>query len=250
MKRIRTATTEADGYQNELEPVDAKWTARGGRVAGRAGEISSSVEGSQQIAFEKPAKSDARQSFAPPPKQEISTDSISPVRHIGRGSRCGAGVAQYMPGEYLSAASSENVLRAHFLAIRAISEVAGRGSADGARQFAVGGARGDRPIQPDDDWGRRGDRDRVGLAYAVWSGLKGFAKYSGVSITEDMTGEFFGTFLVPSLMHQDPHYHREPYLPIPQESCMRLCRWYGRRAIRGSRCSIMPMLWAELRQRW
>ncbi|MHB1938102.1 MAG: hypothetical protein ACYCOR_16150 [Acidobacteriaceae bacterium] len=45
-------------------------------------------------------------------------------------------------------------------------------------------------------------------------GFRGFAKYSGVSLTEDMTGEFFGTFLVPSLMHQDPHYHREPFLPI------------------------------------
>jgi hypothetical protein len=45
-------------------------------------------------------------------------------------------------------------------------------------------------------------------------GFKGFAKYAGVSITEDMTGEFFGTFLVPSLVHQDPHYHREPFMPI------------------------------------
>jgi hypothetical protein len=25
-----------------------------------------------------------------------------------------------------------------------------------------------------------------------------------------MTGQFFGTFLIPSIMHQDPHYHREP----------------------------------------
>jgi hypothetical protein len=25
-----------------------------------------------------------------------------------------------------------------------------------------------------------------------------------------MTGEFFGTFLIPSLAHQDPHYHRMP----------------------------------------
>jgi len=25
-----------------------------------------------------------------------------------------------------------------------------------------------------------------------------------------MTGEFFGTFLIPSVMHQDPHYHRMP----------------------------------------
>ncbi len=47
-------------------------------------------------------------------------------------------------------------------------------------------------------------------------GMRGFAEYSGVSLTEDMTGEFFGTFLVPSLVHQDPHYHREPFLPIPR----------------------------------
>ncbi len=59
-------------------------------------------------------------------------------------------------------------------------------------------------------------------AYAIASnpyspygpGLKGFSKYAGVSLTEDMTGEFFGTFLVPSVMHQDPHYHREPSMPI------------------------------------
>ena len=49
---------------------------------------------------------------------------------------------------------------------------------------------------------------------AYGPGFDGFAKYSGVSLTEDMTGEFFGTFLVPSLVHQDPHYHREPYMPI------------------------------------
>ncbi len=45
-------------------------------------------------------------------------------------------------------------------------------------------------------------------------GMRGFAKYAGVSLTEDMTGEFFGTFLIPSLVHQDPHYHREPFMPI------------------------------------
>ena len=40
-------------------------------------------------------------------------------------------------------------------------------------------------------------------------GFHGISEYAGVSMTEDLTGEFFGTFLVPSLMHQDPHYHRE-----------------------------------------
>ena len=45
-------------------------------------------------------------------------------------------------------------------------------------------------------------------------GFTGISKYAGVSLTEDLTGEFFGTFLVPSLIHQDVHYHREPFMPI------------------------------------
>jgi hypothetical protein len=42
-------------------------------------------------------------------------------------------------------------------------------------------------------------------------GMPGFAKYVGVSYTEDITGEFFNTFLIPSIVHQDPHYHRVPH---------------------------------------
>lgn len=38
----------------------------------------------------------------------------------------------------------------------------------------------------------------------------GWAKLSGVTLTQDMTGEFFGTFLIPSVAHQDPHFHRLP----------------------------------------
>ena len=45
---------------------------------------------------------------------------------------------------------------------------------------------------------------------AYGPGFHGFERYVGVSVTEDMTGEFFGTFLIPSVMHQDPHYHRMP----------------------------------------
>jgi len=41
-------------------------------------------------------------------------------------------------------------------------------------------------------------------------GLPGWRRYVGVSFTQDLTGEFFGTFLIPTLVHQDPHYHREP----------------------------------------
>jgi hypothetical protein len=29
-----------------------------------------------------------------------------------------------------------------------------------------------------------------------------------------MTGEFVGTFLIPSIVHQDPHYHRMPHATI------------------------------------
>jgi hypothetical protein len=47
-------------------------------------------------------------------------------------------------------------------------------------------------------------------------GMHGFAKVVGVSYSEDMTGEFFGTFLIPSIVHQDPHYHRMPHATIPR----------------------------------
>ncbi|TCK71997.1 hypothetical protein C7378_2628 [Acidipila rosea] len=41
-------------------------------------------------------------------------------------------------------------------------------------------------------------------------GFEGWGKLSGVAFTQNATGEFFGTALIPSLMHQDPHYHRMP----------------------------------------
>ncbi len=41
-------------------------------------------------------------------------------------------------------------------------------------------------------------------------GMPGYARYVGVSYTQDLIGEFFGTFLIPSVAHQDPHYHRMP----------------------------------------
>jgi hypothetical protein len=47
-------------------------------------------------------------------------------------------------------------------------------------------------------------------------GMPGFARNVGVSFTQDMTGEFFNTFLIPSIMRQDPHYHRMPNARIPR----------------------------------
>ncbi|MGD0912101.1 MAG: hypothetical protein ABR928_09400 [Terracidiphilus sp.] len=45
-------------------------------------------------------------------------------------------------------------------------------------------------------------------------GFFGWSKDGGVSLTQDITGEFFGTFLIPSIAHQDPHYHRMPKASI------------------------------------
>lgn len=47
-------------------------------------------------------------------------------------------------------------------------------------------------------------------------GFPGYAKNVGVSFTQDLTGEFFSTFLIPSLAHQDPRYHRWPNRSVPQ----------------------------------
>lgn len=46
-------------------------------------------------------------------------------------------------------------------------------------------------------------------------GVYGWAKLSGTNLTQDMTDQFFGTFLIPSVTHTDPHYHRRPDFSIP-----------------------------------
>ncbi len=47
-------------------------------------------------------------------------------------------------------------------------------------------------------------------------GIKGWAKLTGTNFTQDMTDQFFGTFLIPSITRTDPHYHRRPDLSIPR----------------------------------
>lgn len=42
---------------------------------------------------------------------------------------------------------------------------------------------------------------------AYGPGMSGYGKYVGVSFSQDMTGEFVGTFLISSIAHQDPRYH-------------------------------------------
>jgi len=41
-------------------------------------------------------------------------------------------------------------------------------------------------------------------------GVKGFAKLTGYGLLEDAQGEFFQTYAIASLLHQDPRYHRIP----------------------------------------
>jgi len=51
---------------------------------------------------------------------------------------------------------------------------------------------------------------------AYGPGMTGFARYVGVSYSQDATLEFFSTFLIPTIVHQDPHYHRMPHASIPR----------------------------------
>ncbi len=43
---------------------------------------------------------------------------------------------------------------------------------------------------------------------AYGPGLEGFGRLFGYEMLQDAQGEFFGTFLIPSLVHEDPRYRR------------------------------------------
>lgn len=45
-------------------------------------------------------------------------------------------------------------------------------------------------------------------------GMPGLARAAGVGLTENMTDEFFGTFVIPSLDHQEPGFRRMPNRPF------------------------------------
>ncbi len=49
---------------------------------------------------------------------------------------------------------------------------------------------------------------------AYGPGIKGFATSAGVSLSQDATGQLFGTFLIPTLVHEDPRYFRMPQASI------------------------------------
>jgi hypothetical protein len=49
---------------------------------------------------------------------------------------------------------------------------------------------------------------------AYGPGFKGFGRLTGYSLAEDVQGEFFGVYAIPSLAHEDPRYHRMPDHPV------------------------------------
>jgi hypothetical protein len=53
---------------------------------------------------------------------------------------------------------------------------------------------------------------------AYGPGLPGFGRNFGVAYCENAVSEFFATFLVPAIAHQDPHYHRMPNASYPRRT--------------------------------
>ncbi len=51
---------------------------------------------------------------------------------------------------------------------------------------------------------------------AYGPGFEGWGKLSGYSLIEDAQGEFLSTFLISSLTHEDPRYHRMPNATVKQ----------------------------------
>ena len=72
---------------------------------------------------------------------------------------------------------------------------------------------------------------------AYGPGLKGFGKSVGVSLLQDATGQFFGAFAIPAIVHQDPRYFRMPHAPIAK----RIVYSNSRTVItRSDSCKSMP----------
>jgi hypothetical protein len=64
-------------------------------------------------------------------------------------------------------------------------------------------------------------------------GFLGWGKLSGTNFTQDMTDQFFGTFVVPAITHTDPHYHRRPDLSIPRRALHCVDQIFWQRADNG-----------------
>jgi hypothetical protein len=212
----RHADDGGAAVQNSLE---REWTARAAawpadpNGAATAG-VSSSGEGPQDIAFLTEDGFDAQQSFAPSPKRKFQPTLSSSTAYLGEVPGAAPALHNACPVDacpvhpldmccgHISSPFAQYLKWPDVVPLTARDNLrsAVRGVIDPFNLITIAG---DAAIgiasDPDSPYG---------------PGMRGFAKYAGVSLTEDMTGEFFGTFLVPSLVHQDPHYHREPFMPI------------------------------------
>ena len=56
--------------------------------------------------------------------------------------------------------------------------------------------------------------------------MKGFGKIVGVSLLQDATGQFFGVFAIPTIVHQDPRYYRMNHGPITKRILYSISRSY------------------------
>jgi hypothetical protein len=206
---------EVTATQNHL---GREWTVRADAFApevptGETG-VSSSVAGPEEMASFEEGALDPQQSFAPSPKRQFQPTLSSSTAYRGEipggapalHNSCPMNACPVRPADICCGHISSPF--AQYLKWPDVVPLTAR---DNARS-AVRGV-----IDPFNLITIAGDA-AVGIGSDSHTdygpGFEGFAKYAGVSLTEDMTGEFFGTFLVPSLAHQDPHYHREPYMPI------------------------------------
>jgi hypothetical protein len=210
------AGSEQAAVQNNLE---REWMARAAVWSAEtlnesATGVSSSVAGAEDVAFVEADELDAQQSFAPSPKRKFQptySSSTAYLREVPGAApalhnTCPVNMCPVYPVDMCCHPVSSPF--AQYLKWPDVVPLTAR---DNLRS-AVRGV-----IDPFNLITIAGDA-AIGIGSdshtAYGPGFDGFSKYAGVSLTEDMTGEFFGTFLLPSLMHQDPHYHREPFLPI------------------------------------
>ena len=60
--------------------------------------------------------------------------------------------------------------------------------------------------------------------------FQGWAKLTGYGLVEDAQGEFFQTYAIPSLVHQDPRYHRDPHASVKRRILHAIAHTYVARS--------------------
>ncbi|MHB1796603.1 MAG: hypothetical protein ACYCPO_16775 [Acidobacteriaceae bacterium] len=219
-QRAEQPTTAHSGEDDAASQngLQREWTARAAALPstpaeGPATGVSSSAAGPQQIAVLEDA-GEGQESFAPSPKRRFMPTLSSSTAYLGAIPGAAPALQNTCPVDACSVSPLDMCcghISSPFAQYLKWPDVVPLTARDNLRSAVKG------IIDPFNLMTIAGDA-AIGIGSDSHTpygpGMGGFAKYTGVSLTEDMTGEFFGTFLVPSLMHQDPHYHREPFLPI------------------------------------